>query len=87
MAGPAEGPVRPHRRIGGDAEMNDKGIIQAALDGKVICDIGQVDRATRRQLDKMVRAGDLQKWRGYWHPVPGAQFGIGPLKTCWGKRE
>ena len=70
-----------------EAEMLNNLIIEDVLAGKVICQIGQVDQATQKQLDKMVRAGGIQKWRGYWHPVPGAQFGIGPLKTCWGRRK
>ena len=59
-------------------------IIDVALAGKVICDIGQVDAPTKRALDRLVRDGVLRKWRGYWHPVSGALWGIGPLKTCWG---
>lgn len=52
--------------------------------GGVVCNIGQVNDATKRQLDKLVRQGFAVKWRGYWHPCPGAQHGIGPLKSCWG---
>lgn len=59
-------------------------IIDKALDGEVVVNIGQVDKPTTRALDKMVRTGTLLKWRGYWFPVAGADFGIGPLKTCWG---
>lgn len=58
--------------------------IPAALDGKVIVNIGQIAPDTEKQLNKLVRAGTLIKWRGYWYPVAGASFGIGPLKTCWG---
>lgn len=50
-------------------------------------DIGQVDPATKRALDKMVKRGEIAKWRGHWHPVAGAHFGIGPLKTCYGPKE
>lgn len=59
-------------------------IIDKALAGEVICNIGQVDKPTARALDKMWRAGTLLKWRGFWYPVAGASYGIGPLKTCWG---
>lgn len=59
-------------------------IITSALAGEVICNIGQVDDTTKRALDKMWRAGTLLKWRGYWYPIAGAAYGIGPLKTCWG---
>ena len=46
--------------------------------------IGQIDRDVRRELDREVRAGRLERWRGYWAPVAGASMGLGPLKTCWG---
>lgn len=59
-------------------------IIERALAGDVLCNVGQVAPETERALNKLVRTGVLLKWRGYWHPVPGASFGIGPLKTCWG---
>lgn len=51
--------------------------------GDVVCNIGQVDAETKRELNKLVRKGKARKWRGYWHPVAGANYGIGPLKTCW----
>ncbi len=51
--------------------------------GKVVVDIGHVTKEERRELDKLVRKGVALKWRGRWYSVPGAQFGIGPLKTCW----
>lgn len=53
----------------------------------VVPDIGQVKGAWKRALDHEVRAGRLVKWRGYWHPTPGAPWGIGPLKTCYGRPE
>lgn len=59
-------------------------IIDEALAGDVVCDIGQVNGATKRALDKMVRTGTLLKWRGKWFPVAGAEWGLGPDKTCWG---
>lgn len=65
--------------------MND--FVEAALKGSVIVNIGQIDAATRRALDRQVKAGRLCRWRGFWHPVPGASWGIGPLKTCWGIPE
>lgn len=58
-----------------------------ALDGDVVCNIGQVGKADARALDKLVRSGSLTKWRGYWFPVSGAPFGIGPLKTCYALPE
>ena len=60
--------------------------IALVLSGKVVCNIGQVIKADKRRLEKLVKAGTINKWRGYWYPVPGASYGMGPLKTCWGKR-
>lgn len=61
---------------------------QQALDDichcKVVVNIGQLDAATKRKLDGMVRKGRIVKWRGYWFPIAGAPAGIGPLKTCYG---
>lgn len=51
---------------------------------RVVCDIGQIDANAKRALRRAVAAGTLAQWRGYWHPVAGAPFGIGPLKTCYG---
>lgn len=51
-----------------------------------IADIGQIDAAHRRWLDKNAKAGALIKYRGRWdslHP----SFGIGPLKSCWALPE
>ena len=59
-------------------------MIPAVLDGEVLIQIGQIAPETVKQLDKMVRAGTLVKWRGFWYPVAGASFGLGPLKMCWG---
>lgn len=59
-------------------------IVPAALNGTVIVAIGQIAPETVKQLDKLVRAGTLLKWRGKWYPVAGASFGLGPDKTCWG---
>ena len=59
-------------------------IVPAALAGDVIVNIGQIDKPTARQLDRLVRAGTLIKWRGKWFPVAGAPWGLGPDKTCWG---
>jgi hypothetical protein len=58
--------------------------IPAAMDGEVIVNIGQIAPDTEKQLNKLVRAGTLTKWRGKWFPVAGAPFGLGPDKTCWG---
>jgi hypothetical protein len=53
--------------------------------GEVVCQIGQVSQEERRALDRATRSGEIVKWRGYWHPVAGASWGIGPLKTCWAR--
>ena len=50
----------------------------------VICNIGQLTKLEVCQLNAAAVDGTISKWRGYWHPVPGASFGIGNLKTCWG---
>jgi hypothetical protein len=62
-------------------------IIKRALDGEVVCSIGQIDNETRRTLDRMVKFGTLTKWRGHFAPVAGAPHGFGPLKTCYGTPE
>jgi hypothetical protein len=51
---------------------------------RVVVNIGQIDKPTKSALEREVRAGRLAKWRGYWFPVAGADYGIGPLKTCYG---
>ena len=58
--------------------------LDRAFAGEVIVAIGQIDRDVRRELDREVRAGRLERWRGYWAPVAGASMGLRPLKTCWG---
>lgn len=75
-------PSRPQKPAGALAPT--QWIIDEALAGDVICNIGQVDEPTKRALDKLVRVGTLLKWRGYWYPVAGACYGIGPPKSCWG---
>lgn len=67
-----------------DCTRPDQELIDEALSGQIICNIGQVGPQAARRLDKLVKAGHLAKWRGYWYPTAGANFGIGPLKTCWG---
>jgi hypothetical protein len=52
--------------------------------GHAVADIGQLSKSDRRALDNAVRQKTIEKWRGCWHPIPGAPFGIGPLKTCYG---
>lgn len=61
--------------------------VPAALNGEVICNIGHISPETERALNKLVRTGELAKWRGHWYPTSGAPWGIGPLKTCWGLPE
>ena len=62
-------------------------ILALALAGQIICDTGQLEAADTKALLRAVRAGELVKWRGHWFPVSGADFGIGPLKTCYGTPE
>lgn len=50
----------------------------------VVCNIGQLTKLEIRQLNAAAAAGEIEKWRGHWYPEPGASFGIGPLKSCWG---
>lgn len=52
--------------------------------GRVLVDIGQIDRPVKNALKREIRAGRLVSWRGKWHPVAGAPFGFGPDKTCYG---
>ena len=49
--------------------------------------IGQVKGAWKRALAHEVKAGRLVTWQGHWYPVPGAPWGLGPLKTCYGTPE
>lgn len=59
--------------------------LAALLAGRYVePNIGQVRGAWKAALEKEVRAGRLVKWKGYWHPMPGAPWGIGSLKTCYG---
>ena len=53
----------------------------------VIPDIGQIDHQSKLALNRMVRAGTIAKWRGYWYPEAGAPYGMGSLKTCYGPPE
>ncbi len=66
---------------------NEYELLDAALRGDVVCNIGQVNEGAKKLLDQAVRAGKLTKWRGKWFPYAGAPFGIGPDKTCWGLPE
>lgn len=62
-------------------------LLALALAGQVIVDIGQLDGADSKALADAVRAGTLVKWRGHWHPISGAPYGLGPLKSCYGTPE
>lgn len=53
----------------------------------VIPNIGQVKGVWRKALEHEVRAGRLVTWKGKWFPIAGAQFGVGPNKTCYGTPE
>jgi hypothetical protein len=64
--------------------MNPEDWIARALSGAIIVNTGQLQKADTKALDREVRRGALVKWRGYWHPIAGAAWGIGPLKTCYG---
>ena len=63
--------------------MAQKHIIDGALAGHVVCNIGQINEDTQAVLNGLVRAGKLVKWRGRWFPAAGAPWGMGPLKTCY----
>jgi hypothetical protein len=67
--------------------MGNYRIYEVLKGAEVICDIGQVTKDDRRLLNRLVRAGTAVKWRGYWFPVAGASYGIGPIKTCWALKE
>jgi hypothetical protein len=54
---------------------------------RVIADTGYLTKSDRAALDRDVRLGKIAKWRGRWFPNPGAPWGIGPLKTCYGPHE
>jgi len=45
--------------------------------GEYVQDIGQIDKQTRRQLDKLARQGTLRKFRMRWLGCWGG------LKTTW----
>lgn len=47
-------------------------------------DIGQMPKLVRRDLDRMVKRGELCKYRGYWNTGSPA-YGVGPLKTCFAR--
>ncbi len=54
---------------------------------EVVPDIGQVNGAWKSALSREVKAGRLVTWKGHWHPIAGASWGVGPLKTCYGTPE
>lgn len=62
----------------------EKALADVLAGREVECDIGQVKGAWKKALEREVRAGRLTKWKGHWFPVAGANFGLGPLKTCYG---
>lgn len=55
--------------------------------GKIVCNIGQLSKADLRAIERCIRAGIIQKFKGHFWPVSGAPVGIGPLKTCYRKAE
>lgn len=55
--------------------------------GGVVVDIGSIEPRAKKALDRFAKRGDIAKWRGKWFPVAGADFGIGPDKTCYGLHE
>ena len=52
--------------------------IEIALSGELVVDIGQIDKATARELNRLVKAGKLARCRGFWSSML-----VGPLKTIW----
>jgi hypothetical protein len=48
-----------------------------------IVNIGQIDAALKRRLDKAVKAGRIASWKARWN-APFGGYGIGPLKTIYG---
>jgi hypothetical protein len=64
--------------------MRKSNLFVAEARKRVVVSIGQLSRTDRAALDYAVKIGFLVKWRGYWYPVAGAAYGVGPLKTCWG---
>lgn len=54
--------------------------------GGILVNIGQLDKPTKRALDRLVKRGRIAKWRGHWFPFDGhPTYGMGPLKTCYGR--
>ena len=62
-------------------------IIDNVESGMVVVNIGQINKPTAQKLDALVRTGTLRKWRGRWFPIAGGDWGLGSLKTCWGKAQ
>lgn len=54
---------------------------------RVVPNIGQVRGLWKQMLEREVRAGRLAKWKGKWHPVAGAPWGMGSDKDCYGTPE
>lgn len=54
---------------------------------ETVVNIGQLDAQHKRELDRLAKRGVISKWLGFWHPVAGANFGIGPIKTCYGPND
>lgn len=46
--------------------------------------IGQVPASVQRELDRLVRSGELFKYRGYWDTLSPV-YGMGPLKTIYAR--
>lgn len=57
--------------------------VQRALDGAIVVNVGQLSHAEELAFARAVRRGELLKWRGKWYPQEGAEYGMGPDKTCW----
>lgn len=55
--------------------------------GEVVPNIGQIDDAARKSLERLVKLGAVAEWRGKWFPQAGSPFGMGPDKTCYGLPE
>lgn len=51
---------------------------------RVVCNTGQISKLDAGRLNRAAKRGEIEKWRGHWFPIPGAPWGLGPLKSCWG---
>lgn len=57
-------------------------IAQHMQERGALADTGQVSVEARKWLDREVKAGRLERYKGFWNTL-SPLHGIGPLKTCW----